>query len=195
MNYIKKMCILRQVKQGFSADGKALSGLVKIEQYGKNIAVEISAINFAPLVLGEYYCLLSDAFSRTEILPLRGKSIFNILSDLDISKGFCAVICFVKQDIFPIAYGINGDGEYDFKKIVNATLPPSFLKNEEKNAKSEIAKSQENATLPTLEHTGEQIENLYDDEFLASEDYFKEHEIENRNLPEDSQNATIENTM
>ena len=34
MNYVKKMCILRQVKQGFSGDGKALSGLVKVEQYG-----------------------------------------------------------------------------------------------------------------------------------------------------------------
>jgi len=40
MNYIKKMCILRQVKQGFSGDGKALSGLIKIEQYGKNLAVK-----------------------------------------------------------------------------------------------------------------------------------------------------------
>ncbi|MBO7298161.1 MAG: hypothetical protein J6U60_03845 [Clostridia bacterium] len=92
MNYVKKMCILRQLKQGFSGDGKTLSGLVKIEQYGKNLAVEVSIINFAPLALGEYYCLLSDGKGKTEMLALRGKSIFNILSDLDISHGFCAVI-------------------------------------------------------------------------------------------------------
>ena len=60
MNYVKKMCILRQIKQGFSGDGKTLSGLVKAEQYGKNLAVEVSVINFAPLIVGEYFCLLSD---------------------------------------------------------------------------------------------------------------------------------------
>ena len=80
------MCILRQIRQGFSGDGKTLSGLIKIEQYGKNLAVEVSVINFAPLVSGEYYCLLSDGKGRTEMLSLRGKSLFNILSDLDISE-------------------------------------------------------------------------------------------------------------
>ena len=55
MNYVKKMCILRQIRQGFSEDGKALSGLIKAEQYGKNLAVEVSVINFAPLSSGEYY--------------------------------------------------------------------------------------------------------------------------------------------
>ena len=85
MNYVKKMCILRQIKQGFSGDGKPLSGLIKIEQYGKNLAVEVSIINFAPLVTGEYYCLLSDGKGKTEMLMLRGKSLFNLLSDLDIT--------------------------------------------------------------------------------------------------------------
>lgn len=198
MNYIKKMCILRQVKQGFSADGKSLSGLIKIEQYGKNVAIEISAINFAPLVSGEYYCLIADAKHRTETLPLRGKSIFNILSDLDISKGFCAVICFVKQDVFPIAYGINGDGEYDFKKIVNATLPPSFFKNDEKNATTEIAKTQDNpknndSEIPS-KSAREQAENFYNDEFLATSDYY-ENERESKQLSQNRKDEKIENSM
>ena len=128
MNYVKKMCILRQIKQGFSGDGKTLSGLVKIEQYGKNLAVEVSVINFAPLVSGEYYCLLSDGKGRTEMLSLRGKSMFNILSDIDIAGGFCAIICYVKNDVVPIAYGINGNGSYDWRTILNATLPPVFPK-------------------------------------------------------------------
>lgn len=126
MNYVKKMCILRQIKQGFSGDGKALSGLIKIEQYGKNLAVEVSIINFAPLSSGEYYCLLSDGKGRTEMLSLRGKSMFNILSDVDITAGFCAVVCYVKNDVVPIAYGINGNGSYDWRTILNATLPPVF---------------------------------------------------------------------
>lgn len=134
MNYIKKMCILRQVKQGFSGDGKPLSGLVKIEQYGKNLAVEVSIINFAPLSLGEYYCLLSDGKGKTEMLALRGKSLFNILSDIDISEGFCAVVCYVKNDVVPIAYGINGNRSYDWRSILNATLPPVFPSSKQENA-------------------------------------------------------------
>ena len=126
MNYIKKMCILRQIKQGFSGDGKTLSGLIKIEQYGKNLAIEVSVINFAPLVSGEYYCLLSDGNGKTEMLALRGKSLFNILSDLDISTGFCGILCYVKNEVVPIAYGINGNKTYDWRTILNATLPPVF---------------------------------------------------------------------
>lgn len=126
MNYVKKMCILRQVRQGFSGDGKTLSGLIKIEQYGKNLAVEVSVINFAPLVSGEYYCLLSDGKGKTEMLSLRGKSYFNLLSDLDISGGFCGIVCFVKNEVVPIAYGINGNKSYDWRAILNATLPPVF---------------------------------------------------------------------
>ena len=129
MNYMKKMCILRQIKQGFSGDGKPLSGLIKIEQYGKNLAVEVSIINFAPLTAGEYYCLLSDGKGKTEMLKLRGKSIFNVLSDIDISGGFCGIICYVKNEVVPIAYGINGNRSYDWRAILNATLPPSLYAN------------------------------------------------------------------
>ena len=124
MNFVKKMCILRQVKQGFSGDGRTLSGLIKIEQYGKNLSVEVSVINFAPLASGEYYCLIADPRGRTEMLPLRGKSLFNIVSELDASEGFCGVICFVKNGIVPIAYGINGRCSYDWRTLVQSTVPP-----------------------------------------------------------------------
>ena len=123
MNFVKKMCILRQVKQGFSGDGKTLSGLIKIEQYGKNLSVEVSVINFAPLSSGEYYCLLADRKGRTEMLPLRGKSLFNIVSDLNAEDGFCGVICFVKNGIVPIAYGVNGENVYDWRNLVKNSAP------------------------------------------------------------------------
>ena len=79
MNYVKKMCVLRQLKQGFSGDGKTLSGLIKVEQYGTNVSVEVSVVNFAPLSSGEYFCLIADEKERCELLPLRGKSFFNIV--------------------------------------------------------------------------------------------------------------------
>ena len=184
MQYVKKMCILRQVKQGFSGDGKVLSGLVKAEQYGKNLAVEVSVINFAPLTSGEYFCLLSDGNGQTEILPLRGKSIFNILSDVDISKGFCAVVCFVKNDVVPVAYGVNGDRQYDWKSILNATLPPLFKKNAESipvSKTTETAVAETKITQEPFESAPSAIEEraiAYNDETVAEENYYKESENE-----------------
>ncbi len=186
MNYVKKMCILRQIKQGFSGDGKTLSGLIKIEQYGKNIAVEVSIINFAPLVSGEYYCLLSDGKGKTEMLSLRGKSIFNLLSDIDISGGFCGIICYVKTEVVPIAYGINGKGTYDWRAILNKALPPVFP--QKKGKEEEIAES----ALPILSGTsdGNDLQKEggmsatnsppapYNDEEVATENYYEEKEDE-----------------
>ena len=186
MNYVKKMCILRQIKQGFSGDGKALSGLIKVEQYGKNLAVEVSIINFAPLVSGEYYCLLSDGKGKTEMLSLRGKSIFNILSDLDVSGGFCGIICFVKNEVVPIAYGINGKGSYNWRAILKATLPPVFPQKESGQAGGEIAFDEQNK--PT---TYEMKEDplRYNDEEVATENYYEEKNDERIQPAKVNQNA------
>lgn len=175
MQYVKKMCILRQVKQGFSGDGKNLSGLIKVEQYGKNLAVEVSAINFAPLVSGEYYCILSDLNGRSEMLPLRGKSLFNILSDMEIVQGFCGIICYVKNEIIPVAYGVNGNGVYDWKKIVNAALPTALSRvAQDKTAMTSADESAEKEELeiPPLVHTQTDNES-YDDEKVCMENYYE----------------------
>jgi len=198
MNYVKKMCILRQVKQGFSGDGKTLSGLIKIEQYGKNLAVEVSVINFAPLVSGEYYCLLSDGKGKTEMLSLRGKSLFNLLSDLDISNGFCGIICYVKNEVIPIAYGINGNKSYDWKHILNATLPPVFPNGSPATARGGIAESQPNtaeyelspAPLPDpIKEEKNTRTDGYDDESVATNNYYEEDEHERIQLSKTGKNT------
>lgn len=165
MNYVKKMCILRQIKQGFSGDGKPLSGLIRIEQYGQNVAVEVSIINFAPLSYGEYYCLIADSKGNTELLPLRGKSLFNIVSKIDIERGFCGVICFVKQEITPIAYGINGHDYYDIHALIDE------LERSPAPSKKELPPKKEEFVATAIAKD-EGIED-YDDETIVKEDYYK----------------------
>lgn len=206
MQYVKKMCILRQVKQGFSGDGKTLSGLIKIEQYGKNLAVEVSIINFAPLVSGEYYCLLSDGKGKTEMLCLRGKSLFNILSDLDVSGGFCGIICYVKNDVVPIAYGINGNGSYDWRSILNATLPPVFPLSSRENAVTDTVPPTQKYTQPMSfvgDYRAESEETTpskttYDDESVATDNYFDDEKKEQPNeqigVSKTIENARVEST-
>ena len=214
MNYLKKTCILRQIKQGFSGDGKTLSGIIKIEQYGNNLSAEVSIINFAPLSAGEYYCLLSDPFNNVELLPLRGKSLFNIVSRLNISLGFCGVICFVKNEVLPIAYGVNGDKVYDFQKILQNAFPERQTKgagtrSSEYDTGAAIAKTPDTPPLPSP--TSSEAEKIianeetpsdektndddkkYDDEKVASENYYRTEENDECEFHQEScGNAQVE---
>ena len=179
MNFIKKMCVLRQIRPGFSGDGKQAGGVVKAEQYGKNLSVEVSVIGFAPLAAGEYYALIADAKERTELLPLRGKSLFNLLSELDISEGFCAVICLVKNGVTPLAYGVSGNREYDFDRLISAA-------GEKENGDFRIAAADANFRAeeygePDDEQADEQDDKSgYNDESIAERDYFKTEEHDER---------------
>ncbi|MBQ5927103.1 MAG: hypothetical protein IIX01_04195 [Clostridia bacterium] len=190
MNYVKKMCVLRQIKQGFSADGKALSGLIKAEQYGKNLSVEVSVINFAPLSSGEYFCLIADEKERCELLPLRGKSLFNVVSDLDLSNGFCGVICFVKTDIVPLAYGVNGTKTYDFKTLLSHLFQEAKKVEPERETgistsinKDETVETNQTENTETEKERAQPVQTVnapYDDERLASENYYS---LEKENEP------------
>ncbi len=203
MNYLKKTCILRQIKQGFSGDGKTLSGLIKIEQYGKNLSAEVSIINFAPLSAGEYYCLLADPFGNTELLPLRGKSLFNIISHLDVSLGFCGIICFVKNEVLPIAYGVNGDKIYDWRQILSNAFPsPNKTKgagtsSTPENTGAALADAAE--TTPPFPEKTEQIpeeKSKYDDEKVAIENYYRAEENDECEFHQESGgNAQIESRI
>lgn len=209
---MKKSCILRQLKQGFSNDGKTLSGIVKIEQYSKNLSIETSIINFAPLSDGEYYCLIADAFGYTELLPLRGKSLFNIISKLDVSLGFCAVICFVRNEIRPIAFGINGDRQYSFKKILENSFPELNSKgagtsSSDFSSQSAVSKHENQEVLLNNRQTEQQQEpereivdnsttqnRKYDDEKVATDNYYsRQEEDDERELyPKNRENAHVE---
>ena len=131
------------------------------------------------------------------MLPLRGKSMFNILSDMDVSQGFCSVICFIKQEVVPIAYGVNGDGEYDWKKILNATLPPSFSKNttntDNQNPQTALANTPQIPVVNLEKEITSTQTNAYNDEEMAMENYYSEVENAHGNLPETVHDAKLEN--
>ncbi|MDD6994691.1 MAG: hypothetical protein SPH68_00045 [Candidatus Borkfalkiaceae bacterium] len=191
MIFIKKMCVLRQMRPGFSGDGKQVGGVVKAEQYGKSLSVEVSVVGFAPLAAGEYYAIIADSYDRVELLPLRGKSLFNLISELDVSEGFCAVICLVKNGITPLAYGVSGNRQYDFEKLIRS-VPAAFDKGDFRIAvtqafpegerlrettdetqrtlrgKTEDGKKQEEKDRPSQANEG------YNDETIAENDYYRE---------------------
>lgn len=160
MRYVKKTCILRQLKSGFSADGKSLTGIVKAEQYGSNIGVEISVSNLAPTSSGEYYLILSDAERRYKLLPLPQSTQASFIGDLQIAEGFYAVLCFSAGTATPIAYGVCGSLPYDIFTLVRKVF-------------STPAKEEKYTINTDMPSTNSQTVPLYNDDLVAGENYFE----------------------
>lgn len=102
--YVKKIAVIKQVKGGFSADGGAVSGLVKCETYAGFIKVEVSLINFAPLTEGRYVLGITDGLNTVtfEGLSYEGEGDFNL------SSGFAFLVCFSHNTVAPIASAACG---------------------------------------------------------------------------------------
>ena len=168
MYYVKKMGILKQLRQGFSGDGRPLSGLIKTEQYGKNVAVEVAVVNLAPLSAGEYVCVLCDKQGQTEVLPLQGDTRFHFLSALNLSAGFYALLCFVKADVLPVAYAVNGELSVDTRALIDAAL----RQRKKELPVAETAAADETPP-PETAVTEEHPADGYDDDAITTDDYFE----------------------
>lgn len=144
--YTKNIAVIRGLKNGFSADGGELSGLVKAERYGASLKVEVSLINFAPLTEGRYVTAVSDG-AHTQIIE---GGLFEGASDVDTGGGFAALTCFVNGSVSPVAAAICGDyraAALDIRRFIE---------------RAEQLKS--SADAPPAE---------YEDEALAQENYYE----------------------
>ncbi len=103
--YTKNIAVIKGVAGGFSADGGALSGLVRAEKFGGLLRVSVTLINFAPLSGGRYVTAVTDG-ARAEVFEGDGGELE---SGLDTSFGFAAAVCFVNGGVKPVAAAVCGD--------------------------------------------------------------------------------------
>ena len=104
MGYSKNVAVIKGLKDGFSMDGGALSGLIKAEKYSAELRVEVSLINFAPLTEGRYVAAISDG-ANCEVIE---NCLFEGASAVDTGGGFAAVICYVNGGVQLIASAVCG---------------------------------------------------------------------------------------
>ena len=71
MAYEKRVCVLRQVRKGFSADGSALTGAVYAERLGTELTLTPRIAALSPLKDGRY-ALFIWVDGKTYCLELRG---------------------------------------------------------------------------------------------------------------------------
>lgn len=150
--YTKNVAVLRGLKEGFSADGGALSGLVRAEKYGSELRVEVSLINFAPLSEGRYVTAITDG-NCCEIIE---NNLFEGVSQVDTGGGFAAAVCYVNGGVQLIATAVCGDFSGEALALRDAVVRAEKIKNE------------------NLSEAGE----AYDDGAIAEENYYEFAEID-----------------
>ena len=151
MPYTKNIAVIRGLKDGFSADGGKLSGLVKVEKYGRHLTVEVVFINFAPLSEGRFVTAVTDGKSTLVIED----GHFDGDSDMDTGGGFAALICYVNGGVYPVATAICGN-----------------FQGEALGIKAEVER-QENLK-PTGKGGAAATENApYEDDAIAEENYYE----------------------
>ena len=161
--YTKKIAVIKQVKNGFSADGGALSGLVKAETYAGFLKVEASLINFAPLSEGRYVLGITDGLNTV----IFDGNYHECECDFNLSCGFAFLVCFCNNGCAPIASAACGQ--------MACALPD--LKEE--MARSESAKGSKAPKEKTDSEKKISGVAAYDDEAIAEVNYYEYNADEN----------------
>lgn len=186
MNYIKKLCILKQVASGFAADGREVSALLTAESLGGRLTLTLAPIGFAPLAAGRYRCVVQDADGRREAFDLpmpSGACVRRAGGGLDIARGIGCAVCFIGGKATCVAFGKTGEGAYDPKAMcaaegeapMRAQTPPA-IPTPTRAADPMQASDPMQPTPPTPPPTQAQTpppDPPYDDEMLATENYFE----------------------
>lgn len=164
MGYTKNIAVIRELKEGFSADGGELSGLVKAEKYGTKLRVEVSLINFAPLTEGAYVLAMSDG-THTQIVE---NGEFDGESEIETANGFAALICYVKGQVFPVASAVCGN----YHDVVLGLKEVIEREENVKTAQTEPAPAPDNGRKKTTEEKEENAP-VYEDEAIAEVNYYE----------------------
>ena len=133
MAFERRVCVLRQVRKGFSADGSALTGAVYAERLGSDLTVTPRIAALSPLRDGRY-ALFVWADGKTYCLELKGNTPIHIENAPSIAAGFAALLCFVKGDPEPVAFGRCGAAPEKYaplledapskKRVIPIPVPP-----------------------------------------------------------------------
>lgn len=137
MAYEKRVCVIKQVKKGFSADGGALTGAVYAERFGDELTVTPRIAGLSPLRDGKYLLVLR-ADGQTLCLELRGSAPLRLDNAPSVKDGFAVLLCYFKGEAEPIAFGRCGTAPEKYaellesvqsakKRTVPIPMPPNQL--------------------------------------------------------------------
>ena len=182
MAYEKRICILKQLKKGFSADGSALSGVVYAERMGGDLAATLRIPGLSALKEGRYVLVLQIA-GKKFCLPADGP--MRIEDAPSVKSGFAALLCFVRSEPEPVAFGCCGTEQTDAKALLAALsdtgrkkpLPTPMPPNQIPSPPAPNVPYAPGVPLPEVDPPKEaspfrERAAAYDDEAIADSDYY-----------------------
>ena len=183
MNYDKKVLIMKETLVGFSTSDKGVSGIARIENENGVADFHLTLINFTPLSKGNYYAYAIDGFNNFFSYPLSTRPLTfadKMFPCPLLNNGFSAGICYVENFIPQvICFGKTDNSPVDYtlfsKKVAEKWLIE--LKNFQKEEKPSFLENIDD--YKSFEKTKTQ---LYDDEAVATEDYFSKDQEINQKL-------------
>lgn len=149
MAYEKRLCILKQIGKGFTADGMPLMGAVYAERFGRELTVTPRIAGLAPLREGRY-AIAVWVDGKSYCLELKSNSPLRLPDSPSLENGFSVLICFVRNRAEAVAFGCCGNAPISHESLMHVF---------------QTAPKQEPQTPP----------QKYDDEAISSDDYFEIH--------------------
>ncbi len=117
MAYEKKLCILKQIGKGFTADGMPLMGAVYAERLGNELTITPRIAGLAPLKEGRY-ALAVLVGDREYCLELRGNTALRVPAGPSLEGGFAVLLCFIRHEAEPVAFGSSGSAPDDYRQLL-----------------------------------------------------------------------------
>ena len=176
MAYEKRLCILKQIKRGFSADGGALSGAVYAERLGEQLTLTPRITDIAPVREGRY-ALAVRAGEETYCLELRGNESLRVPNAPSVKDGFAALLCFVRSagDPEPVAFGRCGNAPSTYEPLLKVFQ--SGGEKKKRGTQTPSAASRQEPCAPALSEESqpfrEGVAVQYHDDAIADSNYFE----------------------
>lgn len=204
MAYEKRVCVVKQIKKGFSADGGALTGAVYAERLGDELTITPRIAGLSPLRDGKYL-LVFCAAGETLCLPLSGSASLRPEHAPSIQKGFSVLLCYYKGEAEPVAFGRCGAASESWQELLSSVTeskkrtipipaPPNQLPGVAPNIPLAPGVPLPSPLPPEVpgENDGspqeERAAARYDDEAIAADNYFDDaRDADAKAAPSDAQ--------
>lgn len=169
MAFQKNVLILKQVTEGYALSDKKVSGIIRLEKEDGNCELSLSLINFSFISGGEYRLFLLDGKNLSDFNLGSRPSSFTSETENFFPEDFSVGVFFIKDDLpVLVAYAKTENCKAERADLIKSVAENILArKKAEKKAEESIKKDKTE-------------EVLYNDEVVATEDYFSEDVIDEK---------------
>lgn len=198
--YTKRMVVIKEVQNGYSKDGKTVSGIVRIEESEYKTDISLSLMNLKPVESGEYFAIIKGCNDNSCVTALGGYPMSNSKECdyvLSVENGVAVAVMHLDgETATTVAYGSSGReftglGELKARFIKDYVLkniaPKITYKDDEIAEINYFDKSELDEFTKDFERENASVNTFYYDK--------QEKELQsvlNKNPPDDELNKAVE---